>query len=125
MIVVVKIICVLMIIKGAVFLFFPSLLIKLVEECDVVLDNQKRMWGVFVVFVGSGIIFLSRIDMAVPLVHWLVVVAGLSMVLLGLILFVTPKGMYKSFLWFSREKNIMTATGMILITLGIIFYILT
>lgn len=125
MIIAAKIICILLIVKGVILLFFPSFIKKTAENIDLIESSQKRLLGLFIILVGAGLVILGRIDLAVPVIHWLVTVAGLLFVMEGLFLLIVPGVVGRVAVWFYREKGPTSLIGLILLAGGIVLYILT
>lgn len=124
MILAAKIISIILIIKGCLLLIFPSFIKKTAEGFNTIENSQKRSLGLLIIFIGAGLITLGRIDLTVPLVHWLVTVAGLLAVMEGLFLLIFPVAVGKVAVWFYREKGPTSLIGIILLAAGIVLYIL-
>ncbi len=124
MIFVAKIITILIMIKGITALLFPNFIKNLVERFNKSKDSQKRITGMLTIVPGLLLITLSRVELLIPLVHWIITVTGIYMVLAGIFLIIIPGVMGKISVWFFIEKGPTSLIGFILLTGGIMLYIL-
>ena len=85
-----KIIVIITVVKGLVMLIVPSYVRKAVEYFGGMENNRKRLIGLFEIILGLLLVYFSRAEISMPLVHWIVAVTGIFMVLYGLIFTVVP-----------------------------------
>ena len=111
-------------IKGITALLFPNFIKNLVERFNKSKDSQKRITGMLTIVPGLLLITLSRVELLIPLVHWIITVTGIYMVLAGIFLIIIPGVMGKISVWFFIEKGPTSLIGFILLTGGIMLYIL-
>jgi len=122
MILAAKIITVIIIIKGIIGLLFPGFVKKSVEYFNAGKSGPKRLYGIFLILLGSLFIYLTRVELAVPVVHWIVAITGIYIILAGLFILMVPGLLGKMLVWFYKEKGPTSLIGFIALVIGIVLY---
>ena len=110
--------------EGLIALFIPGKAAEVSEEFSRLESGLKRVLGIFLLAAGAVLFFLTRIYLALTLVHWIVAVYGIFLVLTGLFLALLPSPAGRMLAWFYSEKSPVQLIGFILSGAGITLLIL-
>ncbi|MFC2061848.1 DUF2065 family protein [Elusimicrobiota bacterium] len=117
-----KIISLIIIIKSAGALFFPSFMLKIAEKLLKIKDSTKRIGGLIYILLGAFFIYLTRVYLEIPLVHWVIAVTGIYIILVGIVLAAVPALLSRFVVWFFQEKEPVSVIGLIIMTGGLVLY---
>lgn len=118
-----KLISLLIIGEGILYLFFPSAVIKAVSDFCASANSWKRKAGFIFFAAGAGLIYLALSLLSGPFAHWVVAVCGVFLALTGLFIFVVPDAATKFLKWFYIENKAVSFAGFFLIAGGLLIYI--
>ena len=118
----VKIIAGLLMAKGVILLFFPSFMYEAAINFSEISIKYKRIMGIVILIIGLAVFMLSRLELAVPIVHWVIAVAGIYIAMEGILLLIIPGVVDKILLWFFKEKGPISVIGSILMLFGLVIY---
>ncbi|MFC2091339.1 DUF2065 family protein [Elusimicrobiota bacterium] len=124
MILLAKLISLVIIAKGLLMFIFPVFIGKCAGKFYDLESKKKRLLGIVFVLCGLMLVIISRRQLTVPLVHWVIAVCGIMMVLYSTVIVVIPEISSKFVLWFCREKPPVSLIGLLSVFGGIILYML-
>lgn len=120
----VKIIAVMLIVKGILFMVLPNLAKKALLEFVKISELKRRMFGLIAGILGITVFYLTRINITSFLIHWILVVFSIIWIIECVFFVSLPNHTLKFFIWFVEEKKPNQITGAILSFLGILILIL-
>ncbi len=119
-----KIICALIFLEGIIALFFPYLMKTSTEDFNKSSKAVKGRIGAITAAAGAVLIYLTRVLISEPLVHWIVAVSGIYMMLAGLCMIIFPSAAGRAAAWFYGEKKTTSLIGLTMMGGSLLLFIL-
>ncbi|GEM_PF-2894725 len=122
--IVAKLICLMLVIKGFIDMVRPSVSREAAEYYDSLPDKSKRAFGAFYLILGAIFIYLRGLYIEELLVHWIIALAGVYMLLMGIMIVILPEGVARINRWFYGEKGPTSLIGFILFAGGAALFLM-
>ena len=118
-----RFILIVLMIKGLFLFVLPSKVRDFTVYFNGCEKNVRRIIGLFSVFIGIILIYLSGVQLSSPAIMWVLTLSGIYTILYGAAIIIIPGPWGRLFVWLTEEQIPLRMFGALLAAAGTALYL--